>query len=128
MRRRLALLAIVGGGLVLWDGGFGFLPTERTVRFRFPVAARDVRRFDLSVWDEGALLARRVEETPRGLDREPSMQLAIARGTHRAVGTIWLASEAEPRSFQSEFDPAELQELAVSFSRSPAAPGAPLSR
>jgi hypothetical protein len=117
VKRRLALLAVVAGGLVLWNAGFGFLPTERTIRFRFPVPARDVRRFDVAVWDESALLARRTEDTPQGFDQEPSLKLALGRGTHRAVGTIWIASEAEPRSYQSEFDPAELEELAVSFAR-----------
>lgn len=117
MKRRLVFLVMLGGSLALWKGGFGFLPTERTVTFRLPVEAGNVRRFELQVWDETALLVRREEEAAGGLDREPALSVPLVRGPHRAIATVWLASGVQSRTFQLDFDPASDDEVVLHFVR-----------
>lgn len=118
MKGRLAIAALVAGGVLLWKAGFGFLPTERRVSFALPVAAGDVRRLELELWQAGGLLARREEQFPAGLTHPPEIRIALARGAHEAIAHVWLASEGGARRvFRLDFDPKSDDDVLVQFVR-----------
>lgn len=114
MKKRLPFFAFLAVGLVLWRGGFGFLATDRTLTWRFPVSYSEVRRLDLQVWEGEALLKRQELVLPNGLSHEPSFRLPMARGTHRAIGQAWLSDGGQP-AFQQDFDPEQQDDVVVSF-------------
>jgi hypothetical protein len=116
VKKRLPFLIVLGLGFVLWRGGFGFLPIERTLTWRFPVKYADVRRVELQVWDGDQLVKREEQQTPAGLTSEPSTKLPLTRGPHRAVGVVWLEHD-DQRTFQAAFDPASDPNVVVSFAR-----------
>jgi hypothetical protein len=115
VKRRLPLLLMLGLGLVLWKSGFGFLASERTVTWRFPVPYGSVRRLELQLWAEGTLLKRELLETPSGLSAEPMSRVALERGPHQAVATLWLASAEPPIAFRKDFDPGSGSDIVLSF-------------
>ena len=123
MKRRLYLLVILGLGVLLWKGGFGFLATDRTVSWRLPVRYGEVRRLDLQLWAQETLLKREELETPGGLTAEPVSRLGLERGPHRAVATLWLASAPRPLVLRQDFDPGTDADIVLSFpDRPPAGP------
>lgn len=103
MKKRLPFLVMAALGVLLWQAGFFFFATERTVVFRLPVPYGEVREVELQVWEGEALLGRSVLPAPRGLTSEPSLEVALAPGPHRAVATATLGGG--PRTFRVEFDP-----------------------
>ncbi len=106
MKKRLPLLVLVGVGLLLWKtGAFGFLPSDRTLIWRFPVSYSEVRKIELQIWDGDALIKREEHSYASGLVGEPTFKLPLASGVHRAIGTVWLAGADASRGFQLEFDP-----------------------
>jgi hypothetical protein len=115
VKRRLPLLLMLGLGLVLWKGGFGFLASERAVTWRFPVPYGSVRRLELQLWAEGALVKRELLETPSGLTAEPVSRVALERGPHQAVATLWLAPGETPTAFRQDFDPGSGSDIVLSF-------------
>ncbi len=108
---------MLGGSLLLWKGGFGFLATERNVTFHLPVNAGEVRRVELQIWDGDSLLVRREEAAETGLSREPTLRVPLERGPHRAFATVWLASATQSRTFQLDFDPESGDEVSLQFVR-----------
>lgn len=107
MKKRLPLLIVLGGALVLWKtGAFGFLTRERTVVWRFPVSYGEVRKVELQVWEGDELLKQAELVAPTGLTAEPTMTVPLGKGVHRAIATVQLVSEGAPRGYQREFDPA----------------------
>ncbi len=117
MKRRPLFFVLAAVGLVVWKGGFGYLASERTLLFRFPVSFGDVRRVELQLWDEGSLIKRVVEESPSGLTLEPTLRVPLARGSYRAIGIVWLSAEPRSRTFQIDFDPKADDEVVLSFGR-----------
>jgi hypothetical protein len=114
VKKRLPFFAFLALGALLWRGGFGFLATDRTLTWRFPVPYAEVRRVDVQVWSGEELLKRVELATPSGLSVEPECTVPLARGTHTAIGTVWLADGGD-RSFQRDFDPAMQREVVVAF-------------
>jgi hypothetical protein len=115
VKRRLVLLALVGLGAVLWKSGFGFLASERSVTWRFPVRYAEVRRLELQLWAQGELVKREERATPAGLAAEPVTRVPLERGPHLAVATLWLAGGGEPRIFRDDFDPGMAGDIVLSF-------------
>lgn len=115
MKKRLPFFLLLALGFVLWRGGFGFLPIERTLTWRFPVKYSAVRSVELQVWSGDELLKREVQNVPAGLTFEPSCHVPLTRGTHRAVGVVEL--DTGPQSFSADFDPAADSNLVINFSR-----------
>ena len=104
-RQRLPVLIAIGIGITLWKtGAFGFMASERTLTWRFPVSYRDVRWLELQVWDGEALLHQQ-ERTVEGLTSEPELKLPLSRGPHRAIARVLVTPATEPTVFQQEFDP-----------------------
>lgn len=117
MRKRLPFLPVVAVGLLLWRGGFGFLPTERTVTWRLPVPYAEVERLELQLWRDGALVQRQELPTPGGLSAEPQTKVPLTRGPHHAVATAWLRGVAGPSSFSRDFDPGASETLVLEWAR-----------
>jgi len=115
VKRRLFLLGLLGLGAVLWKGGFGFLATERSVTWRFPVRHGEIRRLELQLWAQGTLVKREQLETPAGLLAEPVSRLALERGPHRALATLWSAGGGEPLVLTQDFDPGTDPDIVLSF-------------
>ncbi len=106
-RQRLPFLIAVGVGVLLWQtGAFGFLATERTITWRFPVSYSEVRSFEVQIWDGDELLVQQERSVPGGLAIEPETKVTLSRGPHRAIAKVRLASASEALGFQQEFDPA----------------------
>lgn len=106
-RQRLPFLIAVGVGVLLWQtGAFGFLATQRTITWRFPVSYSDVRSYEVQIWDGDELLVQQERNVPTGLSLEPEVKVALSRGTHRAIAKVRLANATEALGFQQEFDPA----------------------
>jgi hypothetical protein len=117
VKKRLPLLIVLGGAVVLWKtGAFGLLVTERTIVFRFPVPYADVRKVELQVWAEGALVKRQESTHPTGLAFEPSLTVPLARGNHRAIATVWLGPTA--RGFVRDFELSTEDTVVVDFALS----------
>lgn len=105
MKKRLPLLVLVGVGLLLWKtGAFGFLPSDRTVVWRFPVSYGEVRKLELQIWDGDELLKQQEQSFAAGLVGEPSFRLPLASGKHRAIATVLLSSNPVPVGFTQEFE------------------------
>lgn len=104
-RRRLPLVIALLAGTFVWQGGFGFFATSRSVTWRFQVPYGDVRRVELEVLREGVVLRRTSYEFPRGVTAELSQDVVMRRGPHLARASIWLGADPQPRVFQSAFDP-----------------------
>jgi hypothetical protein len=119
VKRRLFLLGALGLGAMLWKGGFGFLATERSVTWRFPVRYGEVRRLELQLWAQGHLLKRELLETPTGLAAEPVTRVLLERGAHQAVATLWLGPGAEPSTYRQDFDPGGGPDIVLSFAPRP---------
>ncbi len=103
-KKRLALFAFIGLGVVLWRSGFGFLPSEHTVVWQLPVAYSEVRSVDLQVWD-GELLLTRAERTfPGGVSEELRSTVTVARGAKRGLAAVTFA-DGGSQAFVAEFDP-----------------------
>lgn len=121
MKKRLPLLIVLGGGLLLWKtGAFGFFPTERTLIWRLPVSYGDVRRLELQVWEGDALVKREEQTYAAGLTFEPTFKVPLASGTHRAIATVGLASEPAARGFQLEFNPGSDESIVLELKSSSA--------
>lgn len=105
-RQRLPLLIAVGVGALLWQSGlFGLMASERVVTWRFPVSYRDVRSYELQLWEGDELLAQQERQVPSGLTSEPEQKVTLSSGPHRAIARVTMANSAEPQVFQREFDP-----------------------
>ncbi|MEW5737301.1 MAG: hypothetical protein AB1938_00155 [Myxococcota bacterium] len=118
MKKRLPFLIMLGLGFVLWRSGFGFFASERTLTWRLPVPYGDVRRLELQVWSGEELLGRQEASHPAGLGREPELKLALERGDHRAVASVWLLDAGTPESFQTTFDPGADSAVVIDLKRS----------
>lgn len=103
-RRRVPLILALLIGTFVWKGAFGLFATTRTVTWRFQVPYGDVRRVDLQVWRETALLRRVTLEFPRGADRELSHEAVMRAGQHRGVASLWLAGSPEPQTYALDFE------------------------
>jgi hypothetical protein len=117
MKRRLPFLVILGLGFVLWRSGFGFLASERSLTWRLPVPYGDVRKLELQVWSGDELLGREETATPVGLAHEPELKLALLRGEHRAVASVWLVDAGPPAIFQTTFDPGANSSVVIDLNR-----------
>lgn len=115
MKKRLPFLVMAGLGVLLWQAGFFFFATQRTVVFRLPVPYGEVREVELQVWEGEALLGRSVIPAPQGLTAEPGLKVALAPGPHRAVATATLADG--PHTFRAEFDPARAETVLVEMKK-----------
>jgi len=118
LKKRLPVFVSLAVAFIVWRGGFGFLASERTLTWRLPVAYGDVRKLELQVWRDEALLGRRELSTPQGLVGEPELTLAMTRGEHRGVASVWLGDAGAPVSFQKAFDPGAEAVLVIELPRS----------
>ncbi|MDP1824802.1 MAG: hypothetical protein Q8L48_16220 [Archangium sp.] len=97
---------MLGVGLVIWRYGlFGLLPTDRTLVWRLPVSYGEVRKLELQVWDEHDLLKREEQLFAAGLVGEPTLQVPLSSGPHRAIANVWLMGATAAIGFQREFNP-----------------------
>lgn len=117
MKKRLPVFVILAAALIVWRGGFGFLASERTLTWRLPVPYADVRQLELQVWSGDALLGSSLRSTPGGLVVEPELKLALKRGEHRAVASVWLGDAGTPLNFQKQFDPGAEAALVIEVPR-----------
>jgi hypothetical protein len=115
--KRLPFLLFIGLGLFLWRGGFGVLPTERTVVWRLPASYSQIRELDLQIWDGSDLLKREQRFLPGGLNEEPQSRVTLAAGPHRAVATWKLAGEKDPVLWTKDFDPTDQPTIVLSDGR-----------
>jgi hypothetical protein len=104
LRRRLPLLVFVAIGVALWRGAFGWLPSERTVVWRLPVAAQAVRQVELQIWEAGVLLKQELRSLPNGLTEELASQVPLARGNKQALAIVTLSPDAS-QVYTGDFDP-----------------------
>jgi hypothetical protein len=113
MKRRGLFFAMLALGIILWRGAFGFLPIERTITWRLPVAAADVRRMEVQLWQDGELLKREDFAVKQGLFDEPTTRLPLSRGPHRALVLVWSDGGETPRTFERLFDPEDAPALVL---------------
>jgi len=95
--RRLPVLWVAALGLWLWRGGGGWVPTERTVSFRFGAAAAPAR-VDVQLYDaEGHLLAQQERALRAGEPlSELSLKVQSRPGTLEARIFRWRAADGAP--------------------------------
>lgn len=115
MKKRLPFLVMAALGVLLWQAGFFFFATQRSVVFRLPVPYGEVREVELQVWEGEALLHRASISTSAGLTTEPKLEVPLAPGPHRAVATATLASG--PVTFQATFDPGRQETVLVDMKK-----------
>ena len=109
---------MLGVGLLIWRSGmFGFLPTDRTLVWRFPVPYGEVRKLELQVWDEKELLKQQEQNFTTGLIGEPSLKVPLGAGLHRAIASVWLKGATTAIAFQREFDPGSDETIVVEMKK-----------
>ena len=114
----LPLAVLLGVGLLLWRTGlFGFLPTDRTVVWRFPVPYGEVRKVEMQLWAGEELLKQQQLILPTGLVGEPSFKFPLASGPHRAIASVWLKDQPEALGFQLEFDPGSEEAIVIEMKK-----------
>ena len=104
MKKRIPFLIAAAIGFFLWQGGFGFLATERQLVWRLPVSHADIRKIDLQLWDGETLLVREEKFVGDGLKSEPNTTIALRPGRYRSIASVWIADASAPRVFEREFD------------------------
>ena len=118
LRKLIPMALMLGVGLLIWRSGmFGFLPTDRTLVWRFPVPYGEVRKLELQVWDAEELLKREEFASPGGLVGEPSFKVPLSAGVHRAIANVWLRDASAPIGFQREFDPGTQEAIVVEMKK-----------
>ncbi len=101
LRGRLWLLGAVAVGALLWNGGFGALSSDRTIRWNLPVRSSDVRRVTLELRDGDALVAESVRTFPRGLSEVPTLSIKLAPGDLRGFVVVERTADLLPLSFEA---------------------------
>ena len=94
--RRLPLIAVVVGGLWLWQGGGGFVAVPHTLVWKVPGSYGSIRKVDLQLWDGERLLLRSELETPKGLSLDPERTLTLKRGRYRSELVVWREGSEPP--------------------------------
>lgn len=112
-RRRLPLVIALVAGTVVWKGAFGLFATSRDVTWRLAVPYADVRKVELQVWRDEALLRREERLFTRGVSEELHQQVVMRRGPHKAVAVVWLSGAPEPRTLRRQFDPEDHESLVI---------------
>ncbi len=107
LKRRLPLLLMLGIGLLVWKGGFGLWATDRTLVFRLPVSAVEVRAVEIQIFEGETLLKREELNFPSGLQAELQSKLPMTRGPHRALVWVKVAETPDRRLWKIEFDPTD---------------------
>lgn len=100
-RGRLWLVAAAAVGALIWNGAFGTLSSERTIRWNLPVKTAEVRRVTMELRDHDALLAESVRSFPHGLLEVPTLSIKLAAGSLRGFVTVERAGELPPLSFEA---------------------------
>jgi len=95
--RRVPVLLVAAVGIWLWRGGGGWVPTERTVSFRFGPGAPPAR-VDVQLYDaEGHLLAQQERAVRPGEPlAELSLKVQARPGTLQARIFRWRAPGSAP--------------------------------
>ena len=97
--KRLPILAFIGVGIWLWQGGFGFFPSERTITWRLWGDYEQVRRVEVQVWDDGDTIVKREElRFPTGVTFEPVSKVPLKPGHYTTRVFLWRAAGGEPES------------------------------
>ena len=118
LKKIIPMALMLGVGLLIWRSGmFGFLPTDRTVVWRFPVPYGDVRKLELQVWDEKDLLKQEEQNFTSGLTGEPSLKVPLGSGLHRAIASVWLKDSTTAIGFLREFDPGSDETIVVEMKK-----------
>lgn len=112
-KRRLPLVIALLAGAFVWKGAFGFFATSRDVTWRLAVPYADVRRVELQVWRDEALLRREERSFPNGVSEELRQAVVLRGGPHRAIALVWLKDAGEPRVFRRDFDPGASEALVL---------------
>ncbi len=113
LRQRAPLLIALGVGLLVWKGGFGVFATEREVTWRLAVPYADIRKVELQVWRDDALLRREERQYAAGVSEELRQSIVMRRGEHQAIALVWLGSASQPKVFRKQFDPAAADALVL---------------
>lgn len=112
-KRRLPLVIALLAGTFVWKGAFGLFATSRDVTWRLAVPYADVRRVELQVWRDEALLRREERSFPHGVSQELTQAMVLRGGPHRAIALVWLGDAGEPRVFRRDFDPGASEALVI---------------
>jgi hypothetical protein len=94
--RMLPVVLVALLGAYLWRGGFGLLPVERELTFRLWGDFAAIRRVETQLYDGETLLERSQLETANGATFEPTVKLALKKGTYRGLVMIWRADAGTP--------------------------------
>jgi hypothetical protein len=84
--RRLLLLLLVAPALWLWSSGH--VPRTRTLVWQPEGDFARIRRVDLQVWEDGALLKREQISFPNGVSGPIEQKVMLGAGTYEAVFSI----------------------------------------
>jgi hypothetical protein len=95
VRRRLAPLFLVGGGVLAFDAGRDAVPESQHVVVRLPEARRSqIRRIQLSYARDGADVGGLTQSYPEGAPSELHHTISLARGQYELSISVTVAQGA----------------------------------
>ncbi len=97
---RLIPLALIGGGILIWQGGGGLLTVERELIWRVPGAYSTVRKVEVQIYQGDELLKREEWNLPNGLTLDPTDKVRLKDGTYQTNLLVWREGGGEPEAYR----------------------------
>ncbi len=113
--KRLPLIVAALLGLWLWQGGAGFLPTEREVIWQLPGEAADIRQVELQLWRGEDLLQRIELKYPQGASGDPVAKLSLKPGAYVARAFVRRAGGSAAQPFSKPVQVSDEKTVVASF-------------